>query len=314
MTTSQLGRTALEYYYSQARALNRDLPPSFDQFMQLLRRTYYPKSVVDAPQGYPASVFYPKTSDEQAREYIYDQLGTSIELAELSESRWKNALSRLAQAGSGGIPATRNDFANAVKNEAMDMNIYSFFDMAAYVTKESAAQVASGVKAVGEAVIDTGKTLLGYRNYLLFAALALVGLAAYRRIAGRGFSSNPRRRLPSRKELIREHKKLIPTLKYGSKKARLKEARHQEKELRSLMKNPKRWKRSSRVSSLLFSKDFFSESQARAWAANHGFKFGSVHETKNYFRLRQIEPGVMADFRTIEFTPGIRAIVGPVKG
>lgn len=71
-----------------------------------------------------------------------------------------------------------------------------------------------------------------------------------------------------------------------------------------------RWPRSE-VQSLLFDRDHFTATQARAWAEREGFRFGKVDTTDNYHRLRQFDP-TGAPCRTIELPgtdPVVKAIV-----
>lgn len=72
----------------------------------------------------------------------------------------------------------------------------------------------------------------------------------------------------------------------------------------------KRWN-ASEVQSLLFDRDFFTPSEAKNWARKHGFRYGKVHSTNRYHRLRQYSPLGEGPFRTIKFTEGIKAIVEP---
>lgn len=74
--------------------------------------------------------------------------------------------------------------------------------------------------------------------------------------------------------------------------------------------NP-RWKIPSEIQSLMLSRDRFTKAQAKRWAAEHGFKFGKVHATPAYFRLRQLPPGQFLDFRNIRLTEGVHAVIGP---
>lgn len=75
--------------------------------------------------------------------------------------------------------------------------------------------------------------------------------------------------------------------------------------------NPRRWSRSSDVQSLLFDRESFTASTARAWARRHGFRYGDVDVTDGKVRLRQADPVEFSDFRTISLTDGVRAVVGP---
>jgi len=64
----------------------------------------------------------------------------------------------------------------------------------------------------------------------------------------------------------------------------------------------------SEVQSLLFDRQMFTEAQAKAWAKEHGYLYGSVDTTGSYHRLRQEAP-TGGPCRTIEFTAGVKAIV-----
>jgi hypothetical protein len=63
------------------------------------------------------------------------------------------------------------------------------------------------------------------------------------------------------------------------------------------------------VQTLIFDKDRFSVASAKKWAAAHGFKSGDTDEKENTIRLRQRDPGEYGSFRTIEFKPGVQAVV-----
>ena len=67
------------------------------------------------------------------------------------------------------------------------------------------------------------------------------------------------------------------------------------------------------VQSLIFSKDKYPADKAKSWAKAHGYKFSDVDVTDDSVRLRQRQPGAMKGFRTIEFGPGIKAVIGKSK-
>ena len=71
----------------------------------------------------------------------------------------------------------------------------------------------------------------------------------------------------------------------------------------------KNWNGSD-VQSLLFDKDYFTKSTAKKWAKKHGFRYGKVHTTGRYHRLRQFAPAGRR-FRTIKFDEGIKAVIAP---
>jgi hypothetical protein len=64
------------------------------------------------------------------------------------------------------------------------------------------------------------------------------------------------------------------------------------------------------VQSLLFDRDAgWTPSTAKAWAKSHGYKYGKVHSTDQYVRIRQFDPKGFKVKRTIPFGRGIRAVV-----
>lgn len=73
--------------------------------------------------------------------------------------------------------------------------------------------------------------------------------------------------------------------------------------------NAGRWP-ASEIQSLLFSVDDFTVAQAKAWAKEHGYRYGNVDTTENYHRLRQFDP-TGAPCRTMEL-PGTDPIVKAV--
>lgn len=70
------------------------------------------------------------------------------------------------------------------------------------------------------------------------------------------------------------------------------------------------------VQSIIFSKENFTEREAKNWADRNDFKYGSVDEKENTFRLRQSNPMNFKEdsFRTIDLSKGVKAVIGcPVK-
>ena len=68
--------------------------------------------------------------------------------------------------------------------------------------------------------------------------------------------------------------------------------------------------KSSKVQSLLFDKDKFTEEQATAWSQKHGFKSSKTDVTENKIRLRQFDPSECDPntYGTKEITDGVQAI------
>lgn len=66
-----------------------------------------------------------------------------------------------------------------------------------------------------------------------------------------------------------------------------------------------------RVQSLVFQKAKFTKAQAKKWAREHGYRFGSVDTTESTHRLRQADPDQfqLGSFRTQEFGKGVSAVI-----
>lgn len=67
----------------------------------------------------------------------------------------------------------------------------------------------------------------------------------------------------------------------------------------------------TKIQSIIFSKDKFTEKSAKSWAESNDFKYGKVDEKLNTYRLRQNAPSEYrkGSFRTIDITDGVKAIV-----
>jgi hypothetical protein len=65
------------------------------------------------------------------------------------------------------------------------------------------------------------------------------------------------------------------------------------------------------VQTVLFPRESFNVSEARAWALKEGLHATKVDETAGYLRLRQLPLGGFRRLRTIPFGgSGIKAVVG----
>lgn len=73
-----------------------------------------------------------------------------------------------------------------------------------------------------------------------------------------------------------------------------------------------KWKLPSKIQTLIFNKSHFDLKKARNWAKTHGFKYSKIDEKENTYRIRQLDPTLFGDFRTITITNGIKAVVGPL--
>lgn len=77
----------------------------------------------------------------------------------------------------------------------------------------------------------------------------------------------------------------------------------------------KRLPKGLEIQSLAFDNRKFTPSQARSWAASHGFRAPATDQTENRIRLRQRAPGSFSKetFRTVTLAPGVQAIVARPK-
>jgi hypothetical protein len=64
------------------------------------------------------------------------------------------------------------------------------------------------------------------------------------------------------------------------------------------------------VQSVLIPRSRYSESEARAWLKEHGYRSGKIDVTDKYYRFRQAEPGLFSRMRTKGVSGGIKLIIG----
>jgi hypothetical protein len=67
---------------------------------------------------------------------------------------------------------------------------------------------------------------------------------------------------------------------------------------------------STKIQSLVFSKEKFTRDQAVQWCKDHKFKAAPVLETENAYRIRQKPSGSFSKIRTIQLNPGVSATIG----
>ncbi len=138
-----------------------------------------------------ASVYYPAyglTMDTLitrvapgSEEIFLDSLGFAISSIELSTGALESAMESLATQAQGNIPK-QAAFFRALSDQAQNFGV---MDWMPYVAKESAKDVLKGAQAVGDAVIDTGKSLLVIGPLLVVMAVVFIGYAKTRAYAGR---------------------------------------------------------------------------------------------------------------------------------
>jgi hypothetical protein len=109
----------------------------------------------------------------------------SINSIDLSTSQLQDAMESLADASGGGIPR-QTKFFTALKNRAQTITPGDWItDVIPSVAVDSAADIAAGAQEIGNAVIDTGKSLLVLGPIVIVGALLFIVYARTRQIAGR---------------------------------------------------------------------------------------------------------------------------------
>ena len=97
---------------------------------------------------------------ESKVQYFFDGLGLAINSIQsdglLSNSQLKSSMENLAYQAQGKIPK-RESFYSAISGQAQDFN---FMQAVPTVAKETAGKILEGAQEVGNAVLDTGKSLL----------------------------------------------------------------------------------------------------------------------------------------------------------
>ena len=99
----------------------------------------------------------------------------------LTGNRVKNAMESLADRGAGKIP-DRNTFFSALSSEAQN---FTFREAAPFVLIESAKEVATGARAVGDSIITTGKILTTIAPIVVVGAILYIVFYKTKQVAGK---------------------------------------------------------------------------------------------------------------------------------
>ena len=152
------GQNALrEFFNASVSMFGSKFPyPNFDLFLESVRQT-------------------------KGAKFIDEGLGMSINTNELTGSQVKTAMRALAVQAQGRIPASTGGWFSALNNEAGKV---SFIDAGIYTAVETVKTVGQGAAAVGDAVIDTGKSLLAIGPLVAVAAILFIVYSRTKQIAG----------------------------------------------------------------------------------------------------------------------------------
>jgi len=113
-----------------------------------------------------------------------EDYGFAINTIGMSVGQTQQALEALADTSQGKIP-TKTAFFQALSARVSNPTFMDYVGATPKVALESAGDVVMGFKEVGDAVLDTGKSLLVIGPLLIVAAVVFIGYSRTRQIAGR---------------------------------------------------------------------------------------------------------------------------------
>lgn len=118
-------------------------------------------------------------------ESFLDGLGLAINSIEMRDAQVEDAMERLAMKAQGQLPSNQSVFFKALSDRMQDISAGDFVRAAPTIAKDTAVTAVKGIAQVGEAVIDTGKSLLAVGPILIVAAVIFIGYSYTRRVAQR---------------------------------------------------------------------------------------------------------------------------------
>jgi len=167
------GEAALKYLHTALKAKNQDIPVSFNDFLEIVRKAYWPRNADDAFPGYPLMIYFPKTSENTMKTAIAS-LGDNIKnIYELDQGEVKASMEALARKTAGELPSLWAGLQWSFKGE---MEKIRPLEMTAFIIKESAVEISE----ITGGAIDFVQS---NRNLLITGAVALVGLVVLSKAA-----------------------------------------------------------------------------------------------------------------------------------
>jgi hypothetical protein len=112
-------------------------------------------------------------------------LGFAITAIEMSSGKVKEAMEALADQCQGKIPNNQNYFFRALSDREQNITFFDWVKATPSIAADTAVDVAKGAQEVGNAVIDTGKSLLTIGPLVIVAAVLFIVYAKTRQVAGR---------------------------------------------------------------------------------------------------------------------------------
>jgi hypothetical protein len=117
-------------------------------------------------------------------QYFLEGLGLAISSNEASDGQVQDAMENLADQAQGRLPV-KQDFFNALTNRLTTLTTLDYIAATPEIAGQTALDAVKGAQAIGDAVIDTGQSLLVIGPLLIVAAVIFIGYSHTRRLAGR---------------------------------------------------------------------------------------------------------------------------------
>lgn len=157
MSDIDRGREALKYFHNKSATF-----PGYSESLDTL---------IDKVGGKQPTIFL-------------DGLGFAVDSIGLSSGQVKEAMEKLASQGQGRIPAYNTAFFKALSDRATNLTTADWIGGLPEIAGDTAKDLASGAQAVGNAVIDLGKSLTTVGPLLALAAIIFIGFQRTRKLAG----------------------------------------------------------------------------------------------------------------------------------
>lgn len=113
-----------------------------------------------------------------------DGLGFAISSIGMGSSKVKQAMVSLADQGQGRIPANNSLFFKALSDRATNLTTSDWIGGLPEIAGDTAMDALKGFQAIGDAVLDFGKSLLTVGPILVLAAVVFIGYKKTRKLAG----------------------------------------------------------------------------------------------------------------------------------
>lgn len=112
-----------------------------------------------------------------------ESFGFAINSIGMSRGQVEDAMESLAVQAQGGVPRYE-EFFKALSERVSNPTLMDYVKVTPQVAGETAVDVAKGFQEVGNAVIDTGKSLLVIGPLLIVAAIVFIGYRRTKMFAG----------------------------------------------------------------------------------------------------------------------------------